>query len=203
MSYGLNVYLLDLDATHALIGSGDEQLLQVIRTRFADELAHADEYFRDEIENDGAPTAYEALRAVVHGGPYSESEEHASYYTYAYERLCSLTGSRLNNRPFSPYRGSWLSRVDDGLAAMRITAVSLESFEWSSALPGLPETETVRCGEWTPKQIARALEQFEATKAAGHAPPLEPEVVEAIQGCIGWLRTAEQHPGFGIVGFVY
>jgi hypothetical protein len=65
----------------------------------------------------------------------------------------------------------------------------------------LPYTYIPGCGEWTPGQIARALEQFEATKAAGHAPPLEPEVVDAVMQCLGWMRHAESRPGFGVIGF--
>ncbi|MFJ9815074.1 hypothetical protein ACIRU3_07340 [Streptomyces sp. NPDC101151] len=200
MSSGLSVYLLDVAATRALVGSGDEQLLEAVRGNFSDDLARDDDYFRHEIEQ-GAPTAYEALRAVVHGGPFGEDKDHAFQYGYAYKRICELTGSFLSNDCFMPFRGDWLSVVDEGLAALRITAVSVESFSYAD-LPGpLPYTCVPGCGEWTPEQIARALEQFEATKAAGHAPPLEPEVVEAVMQCLGWMRHAADRPGFGVIGF--
>lgn len=194
------MYLLDVAATRALVGSGDDQLLQVVRDNFGDELARDDDYFRYQIER-GAPTAYEALRAVVHGGPFSEDKEHAFQYGYAYRRLCELTGSFLPNDCFMPFRGDWLSMVDEGLAALRVTAVSVESFSYSDLPDPLPYTYIPGCGEWTPGQIARALEQFEATKAAGHAPPLEPEVVEAVMQCLDWMRHAESRPGFGVIGF--
>ncbi|MFE1312104.1 hypothetical protein [Streptomyces sp. NPDC058755] len=200
MSSGLSVYLLDVAATRALVGSGDDQLLQVVRDSFGDELARDDDYFRYQIER-GAPTAYEALRAVVHGGPFSEDKEHAFQYGYAYRRLCELTGSFLPNDSFMPFRGDWLSVVDEGLAALRVTAVSVESFSYSDLPDPLPYTYIPGCGEWTPGQMARALEQFEATKAAGHAPPLEPEVVDAVMQCLGWMRHAESRPGFGVIGF--
>ncbi|WP_043721130.1 DUF7691 family protein [Nocardia asiatica] len=67
MSSSLNVYLLDPAATRALVCSRDDQLLEVIRHNFEDELARNDDYFSHQIEQ-GVPTAYEALRAVVHGG---------------------------------------------------------------------------------------------------------------------------------------
>ncbi|MFI6055904.1 hypothetical protein ACIBCO_38245 [Streptomyces violascens] len=67
MSSSLSVYLVDVAATRALVGSRDEQLLEVIRNSFADDLARADDYFSDSIEF-GAPTAYEALRAVDMAG---------------------------------------------------------------------------------------------------------------------------------------
>ncbi|MGW0732422.1 DUF7691 family protein [Streptomyces sp. NPDC002851] len=201
MSSGLTVHLLDLNATRAIIGSRDEQLLEVIRTNFSDQLDHDDDWFSSEIE-DGAPTAYEALRTVVNGGPFSDNEDHAFQYAYAYKLLCSLTGAFLNNSCFSPFKGDWLSVVDQGLRDLRITAVSLEDF-WLGSLPQeLPRTHIPSSGEWTPEQITRALQQFEETKAADHAPPLEPEVVDAVMQCLNWMRHAEQQPGFGIIGFV-
>ncbi|WP_435857071.1 DUF7691 family protein [Streptomyces toyocaensis] len=47
-------------------------------------------------------------------------------------------------------------------------------------------------GEWTPERMAEALEQFEATKRAvdesrQDPPPLEPDVVDAVMQCIGWM----------------
>nr|WP_313881916.1 hypothetical protein [Streptomyces silvisoli] len=194
------MFLLDPAATRGLVGSGDEQLLEAIRSRFADDLASDDDYFRYEIEQ-GAPTAYEALRAVIHGGPFSGDEEHAFQYGYAYKRLCSLTGVPLDNDCFCPYRGDWLSVVDQGLEALRITAVSVASFDRANLPDSLPWMYTPGCGEWSPERIGQALEQFEATKAADQAPPLEPEVVEAIMQCLGWMRSAAARPGFGIIGF--
>ncbi|GHE31289.1 hypothetical protein GCM10017771_47620 [Streptomyces capitiformicae] len=194
------MYLLDVAATRALVASRDEQLLDVIRSKFGDDLARDDDWFKSEIE-DGAPTAYEALRAVVHGGPFSE-EEHAFQYGYAYKRLCSLTGSFLDNSSFTPHRGDWLSVVDEGLTALGITAVSVEEFGYSDLPAPLPRTYMPGCGQWTHEQCLRALEQFEATKAKGQPPALEPEVVEAVMECIGWLRHAESRSGFGVIGFV-
>ncbi|MFV0135080.1 hypothetical protein ACLGIH_17980 [Streptomyces sp. HMX87] len=204
MSSSLSVYLLDVTATRALVGSRDDQLLEVIRTSFGDQLAHADDCFSSAIEA-GAPTAYEALQAVVHGGPFSDDRDHAFQYGYAYKRLCSLTGSFLNNDCFTPHRGDWLSVVDEGLQALGITAVSVEEFGHAGLPAPLPYTCTPGCGEWTPEATAKALEQFEATKravdASGQAPPLEPEVVDAVMQCLGWMRHAAERPGFGVIGF--
>ncbi|MFI1255477.1 hypothetical protein ACH4U6_17100 [Streptomyces netropsis] len=77
----------------------------------------------------------------------------------------------------------------------------MESFSHSDLPDPLPWTYIPGCGQWTPEQCAQALEQFEATKKAGHAPPLEPEVVEAVMQCVQWMRRAESRPGFGIIGF--
>ncbi|MFE9773839.1 hypothetical protein ACFYOV_19640 [Streptomyces sp. NPDC005931] len=205
MSSGLNLFLIDVAATRALVGSRDDQLLEVIRTEFAGQLAGDDDYFSDAI-GQGAPTAYEALHAVVHGGPFSGDKEHAFQYGYAYQRLCSLTGSFLDNSCFTPYRGAWLSVVDQGLRALGITAVSVEDFDQGALPAPLPYCHTPGYGEWTPENIARALEQFEATKREVDAsrqapPPLEPDVVDAVMQCLAWMRHAQARPGFGVIGF--
>lgn len=204
MSSSLSVYLLDVAATRALVGSGDDQLLEVIRSNFGDDLARDDDYHSHAI-GQGAPTADEALHAVVHGGPFSDNGDHAFQYGYAFERLCSLTGVVLRNDCFTPHKGDWLSVVDQGLNALGITAVSVEAFSHGDPPAPLPYTFTPGCGEWTPDHIAQALEQFEATKRAvdesGQAPPLEPEVVEPVMQCLDWMRQAEARPGFGVIGF--
>ncbi|MGW6318950.1 DUF7691 family protein [Streptomyces sp. NPDC055099] len=204
MSSSLSVYLLDVAATRALVGSRDDQLLTVIRDSFGDQLARADEEFSFDIEG-GAPTAFEALTAVVNGGPFSEDKDHAFQYGYAYERLCELTGSFLDNDRFTPHRGSWLSDVDEGLSALGITAVSVQEFGYGQLPDPLPLTYTPGCGEWTHAQCIKALQQFDATKravdASGQAPPLEPEVVDGVMQCIGWMRHAVARPGYGVIGF--
>ncbi|GAA3398193.1 DUF7691 family protein [Streptomyces roseoviridis] len=202
MSLSLSPFLLDIKATHALVGSGDEQLLQIIHERFADDLARDDDWFSSSIA-DGAPTASEALRAVIAGGPFEGRKEHSFPYGYAYKRLCSLTGSFLDNSCFSPFRGAWLETVDEGLKALRITAVSLTDFGYGDAMPDpIPTYDLPNCGEWTHEQCLAAVEQFEQTKRDGHAPPLDPEVVDAVMDVIGWLRHAAARPGFGVIGFV-
>ncbi|MCX5388623.1 hypothetical protein ABZY68_30160 [Streptomyces sp. NPDC006482] len=202
MSSSLSVYLLDPKAARALVGSRDDQLLQVVRDSFGDELASDDSWFSSEIA-EGAPTAHEALRTVVYGGPFPEDGRYSFMYGYAYKRLCSLTGSFLDNSCFSPFRGDWLETVDEALRALRITAVSVAEFGSYGGFPaGVPSSDLPRCGEWTHDRCLEALEQFEQTKQAGHAPPLEPEAVDAVMDVIGWLRHVETRPGFGVVGFV-
>ncbi|MFF2653529.1 hypothetical protein [Streptomyces sp. NPDC058045] len=206
MSSSLTVHLLDVAATRALVGSGDDALLEAVRAASADDLAFFDEHFDYEIER-GAPTAYEALRAVVHGGPFTERKEYAFQYGYAYERLCSFTGTFLNNNCFTPHRGAWLSAVDEGIRALGITAVSVESFCYGGLPDALPATHTPDCGEWSAERIAEALEQYETARRAaeetGHAPELGPEVEAAAMQCVDWMRQAVARPGHGLIGFRY
>lgn len=204
MSSSLSVYLLDVAATHALIGCRDDDFLTAVRGGFEEDLVRDDDYHRHEIER-GAPTADEALRAVVFGGPFSEDRDHAFQYGYAYRRLCELNGSFLPNDCFTPHSGDWLSVVDQGLKALGVTAVSVEAFSHGTPPAPLPYAYTPGCGEWAPDAIAEALRQFEAAQravdASGHAPTLEPEVVEAVMQCLDWMRRAQARPGFGLIGF--
>ncbi|MGX4687729.1 DUF7691 family protein [Streptomyces sp. JNUCC 63] len=141
MSSSPSVYLLGVAATRSSVGSRDEQLLEVVRSNFGDDLARDDGYFSHGIEQ-GAPTVYEAPRAVVHGGPFSENKDHAFQYGYVYDRLCSLTGSFLPDSCFTPHRGDRLSVVDQGLNALSITAVVeavMQCLDWmrhTQARPG-------------------------------------------------------------------
>lgn len=197
MSSGLSLNLLDLTATRALIGSGDGGILQVIRENFASQLAAADEYFAEEIAG-GAPTAHEALHAVIHGGPFVE--KHAFQYGYAFQRLCELTGHNLPNTCFSPFRGPWLSVVDEAMRGLGVTAVSVERFGESLPDP-LPWTYVPQYGEWGPEQCAKGLAQWEASTEEQRR-AVDPEVLDAVEQCVGWLRSAAQRPGFGIAGFL-
>ncbi|WNM32811.1 hypothetical protein RKE30_21645 [Streptomyces sp. Li-HN-5-11] len=204
MSSSLSVYLLDVAATRAWVGSRDDELFAAVQGEFREDLARDDDYHRLAIQQ-GAPTAYEALRAVIHGGPFSGNRDHAFQYGYAYRRLCELAGAFLPNDCFTPHRGGWLSVVDQGLKAWGITAVSVEAFGNGVPPAPLPYTFTPGCGEWTPDNIAEALGQFESSKRAagvsGQAPSLEPHVVEAVSQCLDWMRRAEARPGFGVIGF--
>ncbi|MEV7214440.1 hypothetical protein AB0O31_15265 [Kitasatospora cineracea] len=203
MSSSLHVFLLDPAATRGLVGSGDERLLRLVHDRYGAELAADDDYFSFEIGR-GAPSAAEALRAVVNGGPYSQDGQHAFQYVCAYQRLCWTTGRFLDNSSFSPFRGAWLDAVDEGLRALRITEVSVAEFGYNRGLPaGLPRSlDHPACGEWTHERCLAALEQFERTEHDGHAPPLEPDVATAVSDVIAWLRQVAGRPGFGVIGFV-
>ncbi|MFJ5806261.1 hypothetical protein [Streptomyces sp. NPDC093093] len=210
MSSSLTVFQLDPEFTRAFVGSRDDEVIQAIHGEFGDEMARDDDGFSSAIAS-GAPTSAEALHALVYGGPFSESTQHAFQYGYAYKRLCTLTGSRLDNSWFCPFRGDWLEVVDEGLRALRITAISLAEFGRYRGFPSiLPSYDLPRCGEWTHDQCVEALAQFEETRQEGHAQPLDPAVLDAVTEVVGWLRRAESarlrpaqaRPGSAIVGFV-
>ncbi|GHC84074.1 DUF7691 family protein [Streptomyces flavofungini] len=203
MSLSLSVFLVDVSAARGLVGSGDEQLLQVIRDEFGGDLARDDDWFSSEIAQ-GVPTAYEALRAVVHGGPFPKGGSHEAFqYAYAYRRLVSLTGGRLDNSSFSPFRWGWLGMVDEALRELGVSAVSVEDFGMSDGLPGdLPwPAEFPGCGEWTHEQCRKALEQLREAERAQRVPPADPAVARAVEDCAAWIISAAQRPGYGVIGF--
>lgn len=202
MSRFLHPYLLMTDKVRALVGCGKEDLLDRVRAYHAGSLAAADDEFSHAIE-EGAPTAAEALRALVHGGPY-ESQEYSYQYAHAFEHLCSFSGEFLPNRSFAPFRGSWLDEVDKALEASGITAVSVSDFQYGSALPaGVPSTYEISCGEWSAEQCRKALEQYEQAEREGRAPALDRYEAEAVAEVVSWLRHAAADPGPGIIGFVH
>ncbi|MFI9364102.1 hypothetical protein ACIG5E_24080 [Kitasatospora sp. NPDC053057] len=200
MSSFLTAYLTHVEDKRTLAGCADEAVLEDVLRYFGDDLDHADQEFADQIE-DGVPTAREALRAVVHGGPFDE--EYAFQYGYAYRRLCGTDATALDNRSFGPFRGLWLDEVDKGLRAHGVTAVSVSDFQYGSDFPAtLPHCAELSCGEWSPEQCAEALRQFELAEREGRAPELDREVAAAVDEVAGWLRTARAFEEYGIIGFV-
>ena len=197
MSYGLSLYLVDLAKLHGAVGSGDDKLRRMIGGRFKDRLAHDDEYFASEIEA-GAPTRYEAVRAVIEGGPFDK--KHAFQYGYAFRTICEFYGRPLFNNHFSPFRGNWLEIVDEGLAALGITAVHVTDFMYGTPPSPIPSDDLPTYGEWSPAQCEQALTQWEAT-TPDQRNALDSEVLEAIESCIDWTREAQTRPGWGVAGF--
>ncbi|GAA3943835.1 hypothetical protein GCM10023085_27280 [Actinomadura viridis] len=197
MSYSLSLYLVDLDKVRGAIGSQDDKLRRMIGGRFKAQIAHSDDWFSSEIES-GAPTRYDAVRAVINGGPYDE--QYGFQYGYAYQMICEFYGRHLFNNHFSPFRGDWLETVDEGLRTLGIK-VAVTDFMYGSVPSSLPRPEHLPCyGEWAPEECAQALAQWEATTPEQRA-ALDPEVLEAIESCIEWTREAQARPGTGVAGF--
>ncbi|MEV6398660.1 hypothetical protein AB0M39_28435 [Streptomyces sp. NPDC051907] len=197
MSYGLSLYLVDLAAVRGAIASGDEKLRRMMGGRFKRDLARDDDYFADEIAN-GAPTRYEALRAVIDGGPFDAA--HGFQYGYAYKMVCEFHGRFLFNNHFSPFRGSWLDDVDKGMAELGVKAVAVTDFMYGSAPAPLPSSELPGYGEWSAEQCREGLAQWEASAQEQRA-ALDPEVLAAVESCVEWMRQAQAKEGYGIAGF--
>ncbi|GAA4897219.1 hypothetical protein LX16_1162 [Stackebrandtia albiflava] len=188
MSFSLSPYLVDLRKARGAIGSEDEKLRRMIGGKFKAAMAHADDWFADQIAG-GAPTRYDALRAVVDGGPFDDA--YGFQYGYAFEMICGFFGRSLNNNAFSPFRSGWLARVDEGLAALGVTAVEVSEFSYGSPPAPLPRpAEFVPAyGEWSPKQCRTALAQWNAATAEARE-ALDPEVLEAVESCVAWMRES-------------
>ncbi|MEU3574562.1 hypothetical protein AB0E96_40080 [Kitasatospora sp. NPDC036755] len=201
MSSFLCAYLVDPAELRVRVCSGDDGAVDEALAYFGPSLDRSDEHFADEIAQ-GAPTALEALRAVVHGGPFSEDEDHSFQYGYAYRRLCWLVGRPLEVDSFGPFRGNWLEVVDDGLKAYGITAVSVADFQYGGLPAELPSCDVPSCGTWSAEDCRRALEQFARAEREGRTPAPEREVAEAVAEVVGWLRLAERWKDADIVGFV-
>ncbi|MET2715680.1 hypothetical protein ABXV03_08025 [Streptomyces harbinensis] len=198
MSYGLNLFLVDPALVRGIVGGRDEKQRRMMGGRFKRAMARDDDWFADRIA-EGAPTAYEALRAVIDGGPFDPA--HAFQYAYAYQRICEFHGRRLDNSSFSPFRYGWLGRVDEGLTALGVTAVEVTSFTYADFPAPLPRPEELPGhGTWSAADCARALEQWEATTPDQRA-ALDPEVREAVESIADWLRHTAAKPDAGVLGF--
>jgi hypothetical protein len=198
MSFGLSLYLVDLARVRGAVGSGDVKLRRMIGGRFKAQLAHDDEWFATEIE-DGAPSRYDALRAVIDGGPFDD--RHGFQYGYAYKMICEFHGRFLFNNHFSPFRSGWLERVDEGFRELGIKAVGVTDFMYGAPPSPLPRpSDLPGYGEWSTEQCGEALAQWEASDPDRRA-GLDAEVREAIESCVEWTRLARAEDGRGIAGF--
>ncbi|WP_017571257.1 DUF7691 family protein [Nocardiopsis halotolerans] len=197
MSYALTTYVVDLDVLHGSVGSGDDKLRRMIGGRFKRHLAHFDAQFAHVVDA-GGPGIRDAIRAVVHGGPFDE--QHGTMYGYAYRWICEFHGRALFNNDFSPMKFRWLETVDEGLEELGVTAISVEEFSYSSFPPRLPRPRDLPgYGEWSPTECQKALEQWETVTDERRA-ALDPHVLGAVESCVDWCRTAAA-AGRGVAGF--
>ncbi|MEU8899692.1 hypothetical protein [Nocardia sp. NPDC048505] len=199
MSYSLSLYLVDLATARSAIGSEDDKLRRMMGGRFQARFAHDDEYWADDIAA-GAPRKYDAVRAVIDGGPFDTAYAHL--YGYAYQSICEFHGRFLDNSSFSPFRGRWLELVDEGMKELGLDA-RVSDFWYGSLPAGLPRPDFVPgYGEWSAGDCATLLRQWAATTPEQYA-ELDPYVLEAIESCVGWARAARAQPGKGVAGFFF
>ncbi|WP_232668183.1 DUF7691 family protein [Pseudonocardia sp. TRM90224] len=188
MSYGLSVYLVDLALVRGAIGSGDVKLRRMIGGRFKQKMAQADEWFEDQIQ-DGAPPRYEALRAVIEGGPFDKN--FAFQYGYAYQMICEFHGRYLFNNHFSPFRGAWLEEVDKGFEQLGVKAVGVKAVYDTPPAP-IPSSDLPCYGEWTVEACREGLAQWAASPPE-QRDEVDDEVLAAIESCVDWMREADAH----------
>jgi hypothetical protein len=194
MSYALMTYVVDLHALHSSVGSKNDKLRRMIGGRFKQHLAHSDSQF-DHLDG---PSVHEAIRAVIDGGPFDS--RYGTMYGYAYEWICQFHGRALFNNDFSPMRAGWLETVDEGLAELGVTAVSIGEFGFGRAPSPIPAPDFLPCyGEWSTSECQKALEQWE-TVADERKAALDPYVRKAVESCMDWCNTAAA-AGRGIAGF--
>lgn len=124
-------------------------------------------------------------------------------YNYAFKWLCEFHGRFLDNSNFSPIKAGGLEMVDEGLADLGVTAVSVEDLGAGNAPSPIPySSEGFPCyGEWSLAECEKALEQWEQVTEERKA-AIDPYVLTAAETCMGWCGTAVA-AGRGVAGFFY
>ncbi|MBV2366502.1 hypothetical protein ACFPZ0_27775 [Streptomonospora nanhaiensis] len=197
MSYALTTYVVDLDTLHGAVGSKDDKLRRMIGGRFKRHLAAFDQQF-SHVADEGGPGIHDAIRAVIDGGPFDAG--HGSMYGYAYKWICEFHGRAQYNNDFSPMRSGWLETVDEGLAAVGVTAVRVDEFSMDRPPAPIPAPDFVPCyGEWSAEECRKAHEQWAAATDDAKA-ALDREVREAAESCMEWCANAVA-AGRGVAGF--
>jgi hypothetical protein len=94
MSYSHMFYGVDLDKLKAIYGSKDENFLAEVLKAQAQAIKDNDEWFKDEIQDEGFPPTKQALREIVLGtfGTYEGAE---AMYGYALKIICGHIGHRV------------------------------------------------------------------------------------------------------------
>lgn len=199
MSYGLMTYVVDLDVLNGSVGSKDVKTRRMIGGRFKQRLAHFDGQF-DHLADEHLPI-YEAIRAVIDGGPFDE--KHSVTYNYAFKWICEFHGRFLDNSNFSPMKAGWTETVDEGLAELGVTAVMVEDLCMGSAPSPIPmSSEGFPCyGEWSLAECEKALAQWEEVTEERKA-AIDPYVLKAAESCMGWCGIAIAAER-GVAGFFY
>lgn len=194
MSFALMTYVVDLDTLNSSIGSKNDELCRMIGDQFKRHLADYDRQFDDDL------AIHEAIRAVIDGGPFDQ--QYGYKYAYAYRWICAFHGRALDNRDFSPMGVEWLDMVDGGLRELDVPAVRLGGFSGGFVPSPIPSPDDMfpSYGEWSLTKCRKALEHWESVNDERKA-ALDPEVLEAVESCMGWCETAATD-GRGVAGFL-
>jgi hypothetical protein len=195
VGYFLSLYVVDLETVDGMVGSKDNGHFERISVECAEDMTQLDEDSTEHIA-EGAPTAAEALRAVIDGGPFDQ--RYANDYLDVYESMCSVLGAELDNL-WGPVDFDWPARVDKGLTALGMR-VSVRTFASNRLPTGLPHPTMAGYGAWAEQDCSAALDRWAATLPEQRA-GLEPDVLEGIENCVAWMQEVKRFPGTSIVGF--
>ena len=94
MSYSHMFYGVDLDRLKAIYGSKDDKLVTELLKARGQDIKDNDEWFEDEIKDEGFPNTKQALREIIAGsfGNYPGGE---AMFGYALKILCEHMGQRV------------------------------------------------------------------------------------------------------------
>jgi hypothetical protein len=187
MSYALVVYSVPLGELQRIVGSSDDDMVAEIAEEEASTIEEFDHIFEDD--EDRVP-CLEAIRHIVHGGPYTGG---SSLYTFALEAICGHIGSFVNNRAFQPpIRWGWITRVDEFLASLKFPLRVADLCCVSPPL-GVPVDNM---GFWPRDHFEKALHFLENYQPNG----LDTDLAEALASIIGWLAEALHHEDDVLIG---
>lgn len=94
MSYSHMFYGVDLDRLKAIYGSNDDKFLTELLKVRAQEIKDNDDWFEDEIKDDGFPTTKQALREII-AGSFGNYEFGEAMFGYGLQILCEHIGQRV------------------------------------------------------------------------------------------------------------
>jgi hypothetical protein len=187
MSYALVVYSVPLGELQRIIGSAAADLVAQIAEEEASAIEEVDQLFEDD--EDRVP-CLEAIRHIVHGGPYTAS---SWLYALALETICGHIGSYVDNRAFQPpIRWGWITWVDEFLASLQVPLRVADLCCFDPPL-GIP---VENMGFWPRDHFEQTLELLENYKPDG----LAVNLAEALATIIGWLHEALEHEDDVLIG---
>lgn len=189
----VSAYLVDLEKIEASIGSGNAALLEEVS-----------EYFQlEDTASTGSEwdviTEYQALEAVINGGPFLG--QCADRYVDAIEGLSLYFGvEQLGS--FGPYHGDSLGDLDEALGVLGVDAIWLGVFEGGGHMGEISLwVEGAGGGTWTHEECKQAVAQWDATTSEQRARLGGDAEEELSVRWMTWARRAAESEGLGIIGW--
>jgi hypothetical protein len=166
MGYGIIAFAVDLPRIRSVIGARDERLAEELGESFG--LDVGDNGIADLFGEPDPPTALDGARQMVLGEPYDQRAGFA--YGYFFEHLCERYGSFLPNNAWYPCTPTFVTHVDEILAAAGVPkqTLAVENLIWGGAPVTLPLTDFPSIG-WLPRTgIDPALQALMVDRGGGH-----------------------------------